>query len=119
MAALIDYDMISTGLKKGRTHDWRFMTRGIDGRFFLWSCEPKIGSDGDWCMRSEDITNTRAVCAELPFVPEIFICDMDLLGSRAVRMWEIDYNSSYIDRILNSGSDKVAVEVDDAQGVLF
>lgn len=119
MAALIDYDMISPGLKKGKTRDWKYITRGVDGRFFLWTKGPKIGSDGDWCMRSEDITNPSSVCAELPFVPEIFICDMDLYGVRAVRMWEIDYNSSYIDRILNSGADKVDVGVDEAQGVLF
>lgn len=119
MAALIDYDMISSGLKKGRTRNWRYMTRGVDGRFFLWTEEPKIGSDGDWCFRSEDVTNSEAVCAELPFVPEIFICDMDLYGAMAVRMWEIDYNSSYIDRILNSGADNVDAEVDEAQGVLF
>ena len=119
MAALIDYDMISSGLKKGKTRDWKYLTRGVDGRFFLWSCEPKIGSDGDWCMRSEDVTNPRAVCAELPFVPEIFICDMDLYGARAVRMWEIDYNSSYIDRILNAGTEKIDEDANEAQGVLF
>ena len=119
MVAMIDYDMISSGLKKGRTRNWRYMTRGVDGRFFLWTEEPKIGSDGDWCFRSEDVTNAEAVCAELPFVPEIFICDRDLAGVKAVKMWQIDYNSSYIDRILNASAGKAEVEVDEAQGVLF